>query len=366
MHNLPNNCKYIEQFLSEEEAQVGFKQLRKLFFQKQNENITDVGRQITVQGIPLSENGDIKYPLYRVPGEDQKISCRKMDNFVENWARKIQTHFRLPEIPNCAFIQLYRLEDGIKQHCDKTLDIKPDTFIFNLSFGQKRTFILRKKCQKNGKTDDIKFPLQSGSLFALDLQTNDQYFHFINPEQDINEKENIFQNIRIRFLAIDYKNASKISDELIQCKLYYVQNSIPNKFVELTLVYLGIPFKQQKIKVMQGETKQKSFLEINPRGKTPVLEIQYQNQFLRLFQSLPINIYLIEKTEDQTLIPISLGSGGSSISSFGIIGFLVILYIILQLTQNRQKEKSLTEKELAHKNFNNNSNNNQNPPSPQI
>ena len=103
---------------------------------------------------------------------------------------------------NHVLIQLYRSgEDNISPHTDKTLDILRGTSIYTISFGAKRTLILRSKIDKSGLSDSSqaieeaalksnsscekvqRIPLPHNSLFILGSRTNSQYLHSIKADK---------------------------------------------------------------------------------------------------------------------------------------------------------------------------------------
>jgi hypothetical protein len=105
---------------------------------------------------------------------------------------------------NHVLIQLYRSgEDNISPHTDKTLDILRGTSIYTMSFGAKRTLILRSKVDKSGsRNSDVseetdsqpsksypsyekvqRIPLPHNSLFILGSRTNSHYLHSIKADK---------------------------------------------------------------------------------------------------------------------------------------------------------------------------------------
>jgi 2OG-Fe(II) oxygenase superfamily len=75
-------------------------------------------------------------------------------------------------------IQLYRNgRDFIGEHADKTLDVIRPSFIVNVSLGDIHTMIFRSK-HEQGSTPQ-KLPLPHGSLFMLNLESNQKFYHGI-------------------------------------------------------------------------------------------------------------------------------------------------------------------------------------------
>jgi 2OG-Fe(II) oxygenase superfamily len=130
---------------------------------------------------------------------------------------------------NHVLIQLYRSgEDNISPHTDKTLDILRGTSIYTMSFGAKRTLILRSKVDKSGSgNSDLseaidslelksnppfekvqRIPLPHNSLFILGSRTNSQYLHSIKADKrmsSLKTPEELFcngQRISLTFRCI--------------------------------------------------------------------------------------------------------------------------------------------------------------------
>jgi hypothetical protein len=79
---------------------------------------------------------------------------------------------------NHCLIQLYRHgRDWISEHADKTLDLVRPSSIINVSLGETRTMIFRAKNREQPMVQ--KLPLPHGSLFALDLHSNQNFYHGI-------------------------------------------------------------------------------------------------------------------------------------------------------------------------------------------
>jgi hypothetical protein len=119
---------------------------------------------------------------------------------------------------NHALIQLYRAgTDYISEHSDKTLDIAPDTFIVNASFGAERVMRLRTKraiTASNTETTTIspstpsnqyrtthRVRLPHNSALLMSLPTNAKYLHSINPDKrassELRPSEKAYEGQRI-------------------------------------------------------------------------------------------------------------------------------------------------------------------------
>jgi hypothetical protein len=121
---------------------------------------------------------------------------------------------------NHALIQLYRSgNDFISEHSDKTLDIVPDSYIVNVSFGAQRKMRLRTKREPRfpveGSMRNLdappalqpaprtthRIPLSHNSMIAMTLVTNARYLHGINADKrlgfELSEEETAFGGQRI-------------------------------------------------------------------------------------------------------------------------------------------------------------------------
>lgn len=76
-------------------------------------------------------------------------------------------------------------------------------------------------------------------------------------------------------------------------KLYDYLPSGNGYKVRLLLAQLGIPFERIELDIVKGETRTPDFLNINPNGRIPVLELE---DGVRLSESNAILFYLAEGT----------------------------------------------------------------------
>ena len=146
-----------------------------LFFKVMNEVVLRevshkgglVPRLMAIQGVVR----DGKLPCYRHPLDDD-LPILPFTAVVSALRRALITRmgregFVLDEDGdfNHALIQLYRSgHDYISEHADKTIDIKPNSYIVNVSLGATRTLVLREKKAKEGASRKaIRVPLRSGS-----------------------------------------------------------------------------------------------------------------------------------------------------------------------------------------------------------
>lgn len=88
---------------------------------------------------------------------------------------------------NHALVQFYRSGlDYISEHADKTLDIRKETPVVNVSFGSTRTLKLRSKYEKEDGTREIQnVKLKHGSIFILGWDTNKKWLHSIKQDKRI-------------------------------------------------------------------------------------------------------------------------------------------------------------------------------------
>ena len=163
----------------------------------------EVPRLVCCQG---TTDSDGSMPVYRHPS-DEALALLPWTSTVDEIrqaAEAVAGHTL-----NHALIQLYRTgTDYISEHSDKTLDIAPDTFIVNASFGAERVMRLRSKraapTTPNTTTTTTTPPAPSlstqdpppthprtthrirlphNSALLISLPTNAKYLHSINPDK---------------------------------------------------------------------------------------------------------------------------------------------------------------------------------------
>jgi alkylated DNA repair dioxygenase AlkB len=176
-------------------------------WQKMHHQTGEVPRLVCCQGTIDSEGN---MPIYRHPSDETipLLPWSKTVDEIRQAAEVIAGH----EL-NHALIQLYRAgTDFISEHSDKTLDIRPDSFIVNASFGAERVMRLRTKRSQNTTeastqqqhstsrtTHRVRLPNNSALLISLD--TNAQYLHSINadkrPASELTSAEKAYDGQRI-------------------------------------------------------------------------------------------------------------------------------------------------------------------------
>jgi alkylated DNA repair dioxygenase AlkB len=127
----------------------------------------------------VSVQGDIKHnPIYRHPVDEHPL--------LEPWSEptkqiKHSIEIYTKEKYNQALVQLYRDgRDFISPHSDKTLDIRHNTSIANISLGETRVLSLKSK----DKTKKQEIKLLNGSLYVLGWKTNMEWHHSIRRNAD--------------------------------------------------------------------------------------------------------------------------------------------------------------------------------------
>tara|TARA_B100000609_G_scaffold199431_1_gene202936 strand:- start:8188 stop:10377 length:2190 start_codon:yes stop_codon:yes gene_type:complete len=157
-----------------------------------------VSRLIALQG--TIEDG--AKPIYRHPADTQPdlVEWTPFSLRAKGW---LEAH--CGQTFNHALIQYYK--DGhawISPHTDKTLDIKRDTLIANLSLGATRTMSLRNKEDKHAYQE---IALPHGSIFVLGSESNTRWFHSIKRDRrPITQKtpdERLYDEQRISFTFRD-------------------------------------------------------------------------------------------------------------------------------------------------------------------
>jgi nicotinamidase-related amidase/alkylated DNA repair dioxygenase AlkB len=131
-----------------------------------------VPRLIALQG---TTEPDGVQPLYRHPADAQPP--------LTHWTPTVdairqEVERRIGHPLNHCLIQLYRNgRDFIGEHADKTLDMMRHSFIVNVSLGATRSMLFRSKTDKGAVPQ--KLPLPHGSLFMLNLDSNQKFYHGI-------------------------------------------------------------------------------------------------------------------------------------------------------------------------------------------
>ena len=158
-------------------------------WQKMHHQTGEVPRLVCCQGTIDSE-GDM--PVYRHPSDETiaLLPWSKTVGEIRRAAEAIAGH----EL-NHALIQSYRTgTDYISEHSDKTLDIRPGSFIVNASFGAERVMRLRTKRSQNTRSTEsstqesqprttYRVRLPHNSALVMSLDTNARYLHSINPDK---------------------------------------------------------------------------------------------------------------------------------------------------------------------------------------
>jgi nicotinamidase-related amidase/alkylated DNA repair dioxygenase AlkB len=182
-------------------------------WQKMHHQTGEVPRLVCCQGT-IDFEGNM--PIYRHPSDETipLLPWSKTVDEIRLAAEAIAGH----EL-NHALIQLYRAgTDFISEHSDKTLDIRPDSFIVNASFGAERVMRLRtKRSPQNTTTSSSaeastqqqhstsrtthRIRLPHNSALLMSLETNAQYLHSINadkrPSSELTPAEKAYDGQRI-------------------------------------------------------------------------------------------------------------------------------------------------------------------------
>jgi nicotinamidase-related amidase/alkylated DNA repair dioxygenase AlkB len=131
-----------------------------------------VPRLIALQG---TKELDRFEPLYRHPADEQP-QLTHWTPTIDSIRQEVERRIGHPL--NHCLIQLYRNgRDFIGEHADKTLDVMRPSFIVNVSLGATRSMIFRSKTAKGAVPQ--KLPLPHGSLFMLNLDSNQKFYHGI-------------------------------------------------------------------------------------------------------------------------------------------------------------------------------------------
>jgi nicotinamidase-related amidase/alkylated DNA repair dioxygenase AlkB len=134
-----------------------------------------VPRLIAIQGTKTDDGVE---PLYRHPADEQP-TLTSWSPTVDRLRRIVEAQIGHPL--NHCLLQLYRHgRDWISEHSDKTLDVMRPSIIVNVSLGQMRTMVIRRKDPQGIKSSaPQKLPLPDGSFFCMGLETNQKFYHGI-------------------------------------------------------------------------------------------------------------------------------------------------------------------------------------------
>jgi len=185
-------------------------------WQKMHHQTGEVPRLVCCQGT-IDPEGNM--PVYRHPS-DETLALLPWSNTVDEIRRAAEA--LAGHALNHALIQLYRAgTDFISEHSDKTLDIRPGSFIVNASFGAERVMRLRSKrspqkinTTPSSSTSPSSLPTQDppprtthrvrlphNSALLMSLDTNAQYLHSINadkrPASELSPAEKAYDGQRI-------------------------------------------------------------------------------------------------------------------------------------------------------------------------
>ena len=204
----------IENAFEENESDDYFNSLKKsIKWTTMSHRGGDVPRLISVQH---SDYPDCK-PIYRHP-----VDVQPKSEFWNVNSKNIKNRVSalLGITLNHALVQYYRSgADYISEHADKTLDIRKNTPIINVSFGATRKMKLRSKYINEDGTRDIQHVmLKHGSVFVLGWKTNKKWLHSIKQDKrvdSVKEKDELAFNcerisLTIRDIATFIDNKTKL------------------------------------------------------------------------------------------------------------------------------------------------------------
>jgi nicotinamidase-related amidase/alkylated DNA repair dioxygenase AlkB len=181
-------------------------------WQRMHHQTGEVPRLVCCQG---TIDSDGSMPIYRHPSDETLplLPWTSTVDEIRQASEEVAGHTL-----NHALIQLYRAgTDYISEHSDKTLDIAPDTFIVNASFGAERVMRLRTKraitpsnteptttspsTPSNQYRTTHRVRLPHNSALLMSLPTNAKYLHSINPDKravsELRPSETAYEGQRI-------------------------------------------------------------------------------------------------------------------------------------------------------------------------
>jgi alkylated DNA repair dioxygenase AlkB len=179
------DCKYVKSILSEEEKLIMFDNVKnEINWDKMSHKGGDVTRLINVQSLLYFDDSGYKMPLYRHPVDDQPKQ-NEFSPYVKLLKDRAEDILGLErDYFNHCLCQFYpNGESHISDHSDKTLDVKQDSVIINISLGAVRYMKIKDKNKnEKGERSSSRIKLDNGSIFVLGLKTNREYYHGINPD----------------------------------------------------------------------------------------------------------------------------------------------------------------------------------------
>lgn len=215
-----NDCQYYSNILMDDEIRTMFYNIKKeVEWNIMSHKGGDVSRLINIQSSVYIdyETNIIKIPLYRHPIDVFPEQYEFTDNVkllkdrIENILNLEYNYF------NHCLIQLYRGGTShITDHCDKTLDIAPNTLIVNVSLGAVRYMRIKNKIKNNIslQRESARIKLENGSLFVLGWNTNRKFYHGIKPDNRDNKLKSVEElDFNSERISLTFRNIATFIDQ---------------------------------------------------------------------------------------------------------------------------------------------------------
>jgi len=167
---------YIANFLKKERNEIFDKIMEESqFVQMFNISKTvayPIPRLVTAQSDRIDSGASA---IYRMPGCNEKnIATTKWTPTVRYVCEKASEQIN-QKLNHCVLTLFRDQEDSLAFHKDKLVDLKDDSLILSISFGETRPILFYSMDGKHRQT----IMLRSGSMLAIGPRTNRQYMHAI-------------------------------------------------------------------------------------------------------------------------------------------------------------------------------------------
>ena len=207
------DCMYIKSILDEFEYMNMFPNVKKeVNWGTMTHRGFIVPRMISIQSVIINDPNIGKIiPLYRHP-VDVHPEQYEFTPFVKMLKDRTEDLLKLErDYFNHCLIQLYEGgNSSISEHSDKTLDIKKDTLIVNVSLGAVRCMKIKDKT----KPISSKVRLENGSVFVLGPRTNREYYHGIAKDlRDDELKTDLEKAFNSERISLTFRNIGTFIDK---------------------------------------------------------------------------------------------------------------------------------------------------------
>jgi len=199
---------YIADFLKKERKEIFDKIMEEVKFKQMfnisKENVSPIPRLVTAQ----SDREDFgASAIYRMPGCNEKnIETTEWTPTVRYVCERASEQIK-QKLNHCVLTLFRDQEDSLAFHKDKLVDLKDDSLILSVSFGDTRPILFSSMNGKHRQT----MVLRPGSLLAIGPKTNKLYMHAI-PKLTDHVGPRVSLSIRTVESFIQYDNKKETSE----------------------------------------------------------------------------------------------------------------------------------------------------------